>query len=56
MYRLMNAGCDILALQGLKEWGLLAVASLWDKIGAGKESGVYLAVTPRRGQIILKFH
>jgi len=53
-YRLTNCGYDILALHDLKRRGF--VAGLGDRIGTGKESDVYLAVTPQNGQIVLKFH
>ena len=53
-YRVTTAGYDVLALQRLKERGI--VAALGPKIGTGKESDVYLAVTPQGTQIVLKFH
>ena len=53
-YRLTNSGYDILALHNLKSRGI--IAGIGDKIGTGKESDVYLAVTPRNTQIVLKFH
>lgn len=53
-YRLTNSGYDILALHDLKSRGI--IAGIGDKIGTGKESDVYLAVTPRNTQIVLKFH
>jgi len=53
-YRLTNSGYDILALHNLKSRGI--IAGLGDKIGTGKESDVYLAITPRNTQIVLKFH
>ena len=53
-YRLTNSGYDILALHDLKVRGI--VAGMGDKIGCGKESDVYLAITPRNTQVVLKFH
>mmetsp|Transcript_5318 Transcript_5318/g.12067 ORF Transcript_5318/g.12067 Transcript_5318/m.12067 type:complete len:603 (+) Transcript_5318:80-1888(+) len=53
-YRLTNCGYDILALHNLKSRGI--IAGIGDKIGTGKESDVYLAITPRNTQIVLKFH
>ncbi|KAL9187936.1 hypothetical protein ACHAXT_006314 [Thalassiosira profunda] len=53
-YRLTNSGYDILALHNLKSRGI--IAGIGDKIGTGKESDVYLAITPRNTQIVLKFH
>lgn len=53
-YRLTNSGYDILALWGLKQRKI--IAGLGDKIGTGKESDVYLAITPQNTQIVLKFH
>eukprot|EP00584_Thalassiosira_punctigera_P011486 CAMPEP_0172568708 /NCGR_PEP_ID=MMETSP1067-20121228/120837_1 /TAXON_ID=265564 ORGANISM="Thalassiosira punctigera, Strain Tpunct2005C2" /NCGR_SAMPLE_ID=MMETSP1067 /ASSEMBLY_ACC=CAM_ASM_000444 /LENGTH=598 /DNA_ID=CAMNT_0013360371 /DNA_START=53 /DNA_END=1849 /DNA_ORIENTATION=- len=53
-YRLTNSGYDILALHNLKSRGV--IAGIGDKIGTGKESDVYLAITPRNTQIVLKFH
>lgn len=53
-YRVTNSGYDILALHNLKSRGI--IAGIGDKIGTGKESDVYLAITPRNTQIVLKFH
>jgi RIO kinase 2 len=53
-YRLTNAGYDILALHNLKTRGF--VAALGDRIGTGKESDVYLAVSKDGAQHVLKFH
>jgi len=53
-YRLTNAGYDILALHNLKKRGF--VAALGQRIGTGKESDIYLAVTPSGQQVVLKFH
>lgn len=53
-YRVTNSGYDILALQNLKSRGI--IAGIGDKIGTGKESDVYLAITPRNTQLVLKFH
>ena len=53
-YRVTNSGYDILALHNLKSRGI--ISGLGDKIGTGKESDVYLAITPRNTQIVLKFH
>ena len=53
-YRLTNSGYDILALHDLKVRGI--VAGMGDKIRCGKESDVYLAITPRNTQVVLKFH
>jgi RIO kinase 2 len=53
-YRLTNSGYDILALHNLKSRGI--IAGIGDKIGTGKESDVYVAITPRNTQIVLKFH
>ena len=53
-YRLTNSGYDILALWGLKSRKI--IMGLGDKIGTGKESDVYLAITPQNTQIVLKFH
>jgi len=53
-YRLTNCGYDILALHALKSRKL--VYALGDKIGTGKESDVYLAVSPQGKQFVLKFH
>ncbi|KAL7438218.1 hypothetical protein ACHAXH_004488 [Discostella pseudostelligera] len=53
-YRLTNSGYDILALHDLKCRGI--IAGIGDKIGTGKESDVYIAITPRNTQIVLKFH
>ena len=54
-YRVTNAGYDILALHHLKTISKLIVA-LGDKIGTGKESDIYLAMTPKGHQVVLKFH
>ena len=53
-YRITNAGYDILALHNLKARGF--VAALGDRIGTGKESDVYLAVSKEGHQVVLKFH
>ncbi|KAL3808186.1 hypothetical protein ACHAXA_009541 [Cyclostephanos tholiformis] len=53
-YRLTNSGYDILALHDLKCRGI--IGGIGDRIGTGKESDVYLAITPRNTQIVLKFH
>eukprot|EP00984_Skeletonema_dohrnii_P027427 scaffold16971_cov132-Skeletonema_dohrnii-CCMP3373.AAC.2 len=53
-YRLTNSGYDILALHNLKSRGI--IAGIGDKIGTGKESDVYVAITPRNTQVVLKFH
>lgn len=53
-YRLTNSGYDIMALHNLKSRGI--ISGLGDKIGTGKESDVYLAITPKNTQIVLKFH
>ena len=53
-YRITNAGYDILALHNLKTRGY--VAALGDRIGTGKESDVYLAVSKEGQQVVLKFH
>ena len=53
-YRLTNSGYDILALWGLKSRKI--IMGLGDKIGTGKESDVYVAITPQNTQIVLKFH
>jgi RIO kinase 2 len=53
-YRLTNAGYDILALHDLKTRKL--VAAFGDRIGTGKESDIYLAVSPNGEQVVLKFH
>jgi len=53
-YRLTNSGYDILALHNLKSRGI--IAGIGDKIGTGKESDVYIAITPQNTQIVLKFH
>lgn len=53
-YRLTNAGYDILALHNLKSRKL--IAALGDRIGTGKESDIYLAVSPNGNQVVLKFH
>lgn len=53
-YRITNAGYDILALHNLKSRGF--VAALGDRIGTGKESDVYLAVSKEGHQVVLKFH
>lgn len=53
-YRLTNSGYDILALHDLKSRGV--ISGIGDKIGTGKESDVYIAITPRNTQIVLKFH
>jgi RIO kinase 2 len=53
-YRLTNSGYDVLALHDLKCRGI--IGGIGDRIGTGKESDVYLAVTPRNTQIVLKFH
>ena len=54
-YRVTNAGYDILALYHLKTISKLIVA-LGDKIGTGKESDIYLAMTPKGHQVVCKFH
>jgi RIO kinase 2 len=54
-YRITNAGYDILALHHLKTVSKVIVA-LGDKIGTGKESDIYLAMTPKGHQVVLKFH
>lgn len=53
-YRLTNSGYDILALHHLKTKGV--IAALGDRIGTGKESDVYVAVSPAGKQMVLKFH
>ena len=53
-YRLTNSGYDILALHQLKVRKV--IYALGDKIGTGKESDVYLAVSPQGKQFVLKFH
>jgi len=53
-YRITNAGYDILALHNLKTRGF--VAALGDRIGTGKESDVYLAVSKEGRQVVLKMH
>jgi RIO kinase 2 len=53
-YRLTNSGYDILALHDLKTRGI--ISGIGDRIGTGKESDVYLAVTSRNTQVVLKFH
>lgn len=53
-YRLTNSGFDILALNELKVRKI--VYALGDRIGTGKESDVYLAVSPEGKQFVLKFH
>jgi len=53
-YRITNSGWDILALWNLKSRGY--VSALGDQIGVGKESDVYLAVTPSGRQVVIKFH
>ena len=53
-YRLTNSGYDVLALHDLKCRGI--IGGIGDRIGTGKESDVYLAVTPRNTQVVLKFH
>jgi len=53
-YRLTNAGYDILALHNLKSRKL--IAGFGDRIGTGKESDIYIAVSPRGEQLVLKFH
>ena len=53
-YRITNSGYDIMALHNLKSRGI--IAGIGDKIGTGKESDVYIAITPQNTQIVLKFH
>mmetsp|Transcript_18577 Transcript_18577/g.38378 ORF Transcript_18577/g.38378 Transcript_18577/m.38378 type:complete len:563 (-) Transcript_18577:35-1723(-) len=53
-YRVTNAGYDILALHTLKT--LKQIAALGPKIGTGKESDIYLGVSPDGQQVVLKFH
>lgn len=53
-YRLTNSGYDVLALHDLKTRGI--IGGIGDRIGTGKESDVYVAVTPRNTQVVLKFH
>ena len=53
-YRLTNSGYDILALHSLNKRGI--VGAIGDKIGVGKESDIYIAVTTGGRQVVLKFH
>lgn len=53
-YRLTNSGYDILALHNLKSRGI--ISGIGDKIGTGKESDVYIGITPKNTQVVLKFH
>jgi len=53
-YRVTNAGYDVLALHNLKQRGI--IAAIGQKVGTGKESDIYLAVTPKGEQVVLKFH
>ena len=53
-YRLTNAGYDVLALWNLKSRKI--IAAIGDRIGTGKESDIYLAVSPDGRQVVLKFH
>jgi len=53
-YRLTYLGLDMLALHSLVERGILH--ALGDKLGVGKESDVYSALTPSGERIIVKLH
>ena len=53
-YRLTNSGYDILALHSLRSRKI--VSALGDKIGTGKESDIYLALSPKGTHVVLKFH
>ena len=53
-YKLTWMGLDVLALHSLVERGI--VYALGDKLGVGKESDVYSALTPSEERIIVKFH
>ncbi len=53
-YRLTFMGLDVLALKSLVDRGILA--ALGDKLGVGKESDVYSALTPSDERVIVKFH
>jgi len=53
-YRLTFMGLDILALKALVDRGVLS--ALGDKLGVGKESDVYIGITPSEEKVIVKFH
>ncbi len=53
-YRLTFMGLDILALKALVDRGVLS--ALGDKLGVGKESDVYVGITPSGEKVIVKLH
>jgi len=53
-YTLTYMGLDVLALNSLVHRGVIAV--LGEKIGIGKEGGIYLAETPEGELVVVKFH
>ncbi len=53
-YQLTYRGLDCLALKSLVDRGI--IEALGDKLGVGKESDVYRALTPAGDQVILKLH
>ncbi len=53
-YTLTFLGLDVLAVRALHAKGV--IEELGDVIGAGKESDVYLAVTPTGERVVVKFH
>lgn len=53
-YRLTNSGYDILGLKNLKTRGF--IVALGDRIGTGKESDVYIALTKENKQVVIKIH
>lgn len=52
-YRLTYLGYDCLAIRSLVERGVLA--ALGDRMGVGKESDVYVGLTPAEEKVIVKF-
>lgn len=53
-YRLTTMGFDCLAVHGLVSRGI--IVALGDRIGTGKESDVYQALSPTGSRLVIKFH
>ncbi|MEM0114855.1 MAG: RIO1 family regulatory kinase/ATPase [Fervidicoccaceae archaeon] len=53
-YRLTYLGLNILSLRGLVNRGI--IGAIGDKIGVGKESEIYEALSPAQTRLSIKFH
>lgn len=53
-YRLTTSGYDVLALKALLSRGVLSAVG--QKVGVGKESDIYRAMTPSGEEVIIKLH